>query len=675
MSCHSGACFAHKNPVMFGDFFDSGLEESVSPFLLPSARVWARHLPLITSILSLLILLSAYVLQYFSSLGFVAQLLVVFVYFLSGSTALIHTIEDLLDFNINIDVLMTIAAFLSIGIDSAMEGALLLVLFSLSGAIEQAVDSKAKSSLRALNKLMPKQANVMLAQGKFLSRSIDDVRVGDQILIRSGDMVPLDGIVVHGTSSLNLAHLTGEFIPMIKNVGDTVPAGSVNGEGSLILKVTHINRDSTLSKIVRLVTQAEESKPKLQRWFEKFSRLYASLIIGTSAFVAIFLPFFMQVPYLGAEGSIYRALAFLIAASPCALIIAMPIVYLSALSVCAKHGIVIKGGYILDAIAACQHIAFDKTGTLTTGKLELDRLDALSEAPAMFSESFIFSVALSLEKKAVHPVAQAIVQAAENRSVSSVSIEEFKSIPGYGVEGKVSFEGNTHFVYVGNKRHILQKTNSKQIHSSLQEYLEKNQQTDKILSFLLVDQSLYAFVFSDQIRLQVKELVNTLETKLDMKTCMLTGDHEEGAKKVFKTLKMSQYFADLKPEDKLVHVTNLSEKGGLIMVGDGINDAPALVRATVGISMGQIGAAVAVEASDVVLLKDEITLLPWLIQKAKMTVSIVRQNVILASTVIVFASFLALCGVIPLWLAVILHEGGTVLVGLNGLRLLRKKSL
>jgi len=379
---------------------------------------------------------------------------------------------------------------------------------------------------------------------------------------------------------------------------------------------------------------------------------------------ALILPFIFAIPYLGMEGSIYRSLAFLIAASPCALIIGAPTAYLSSISSCARKGILLKGGITLDALARCSRIAFDKTGTLTTGALQCTTIEALHASS--YSQDEALAIAAALERQVVHPIASAICALAAEKKLTLPEIHHFKTFPGYGLEATLE---NGIPIAIGLPEHIGTKLSSlSALH--LKEWSSQDQQ-GQILAALLIGNDLFAFRFSDQIRDKMVELMENIQSKNGLTPVMLTGDHHQNATFVGNYLKIPHIFANLRPEDKLEKVSELSNLGGLAMVGDGINDAPALARATVGISMGKIGSATAVDASDVVLLNDDLSFLPWLFSKAKKTERIVRQNVFLALSVICLATVPALLGLIPLWLAVLLHEGGTVLVGLNSLRLLR----
>lgn len=657
-----------SSDLTLGEFFEMDTSEVSSPFIKKSSRHWGYNLTLKASILSAVLLAISFGLSWHDRTVPLSNLLLVIIYFLAGIPALIESFEDLLDFDINIDILMTLAAFSSVLIGSGMEGALLLVLFALSGAMEDAVTQKAKSAINSLHKLSPTKASLVQADGTLLERSVHEITVGEKILVKSGQVVPLDGIVIDGRSSVNLVHLTGENFPVLKKIDDEVAAGALNLEGALVLQVQRTSSNSTLAKIIQLVTEAQDARPKLQRWFDKFSRTYAITIICLSAFFALTFPFLFSIPFLGIEGSVYRALAFLIAASPCALIIAMPIAYLSAIGACARNGILLKGGTILDALAQCKAVAFDKTGTLTTGDLTCIAIEPLNASVDLQME---LSVAYALEKNAVHPIAKAILAYAEKTNTLPAHLKEFKAIPGSGLEGLAKFSNGDIHVAIGHPEFIAEKLNKNKSEALLKRCREL-QNNGELVSPLLIGEDVFLFRFQDTPRQNVKDTLANLR-KMGLKMVMLTGDHQESADRIANELGIHSFYANLKPEDKLIHVAHLAENEGLAMVGDGINDAPALARATVGICMGKVGSTTAVEAADIVLLQDNIERLDWLFQKAKKTQLIVKENLTLAIAAIFVATIPSLLGFIPLWLAVLLHEGGTVIVGLNGLRLLKTR--
>ena len=567
--------------VALDDYFNFGFDETKSPFLHPGSREWGANLTLKAAILAAVLLVLSFGLSWHYPP--LSHFLLLSVYFLVGIPALIESIEDLISFEINIDVLMTLAAFSSFLIGSGMEGALLLVLFALSGAMEDAVTMKAKGAINTLQKLSPTKATLEEADGTTRDVSVKDVPVGTRILVKAGQVVPLDGLVVNGTSSVNLVHLTGENFPVTKKVGDEVAAGARNLEGALSIAVNRTSRDSTLTRIIQLVTHAQESKPALQQWFDRFSRTYAITIILLAAFFTALFPFLLSIPVMGTEGSLYRALAFLIAASPCALIIATPIAYLSAISVCAKKGIMLKGGIALDALASCTMIAFDKTGTLTTGDLKCENVHQLVDGELKPLEGAalakVISLAYALEKNAVHPIAKAITNYAKQLNITPAPLQSFHSIPGYGLEGVAT---NGISLFIGNPEYII-----KELDYSIAHHVEKIRGSGLLLALMLYGKELYFLEFQDTPREDIKSTLTALK-KNDMELLMLTGDHEESAKRIASELGVD-YFADLRPEDKLNYITKYSVERKLAMVGDGINDAPALCQGNGGYLHGRGG--------------------------------------------------------------------------------------
>lgn len=642
-----------KIPYAFDEFFASGQEDALSPFIMKSPVFLHARLTLKRSLIALASLSIALILRNIDPAT--SAIFLVFTYFLAGTPALIDTVHDVLKFEINIDVLMTLAALLSIVIGSALEGGLLLVLFAISGALEEMVESKTKAAITHLHDLTPKIASLIQEDGTVHTRSIRDIRLGDYLLVRVGDIVPLDGIIVDGATSVNMAHLTGESLPIHKTANDHVTAGSVNLEGALKIKVTSTFANSTLTKMTEMIMAAGKNRPQLQRFIDRFGTLYAKIIISLFALFALGLPWLFGLSYFGPEGSIYRALAFLIAASPCALVIATPTAYLSAISSLARKGILLKGGSILDAVATCQATAFDKTGTLTEGELTLTEMTYLQGD--QIPESTILAIALALSHQAMHPIGRAIEKKAKALNISPVNLIQAQVHPGRGITGSLTSGA---LCALGNQELI----------ESLQKDLPfvHNPGTS---TFLLLGDQLIQFSFQDSLKPHLLKALANLKKQGVKKMAILSGDQKSVIAQVAQAVGIEDARGELSPQDKLAAVTTLSSQYGLMMVGDGINDAPALARATVGISMGQMGSSTAVSASHVVLVHDDLLQLALLKKKAHQTRRIVKQNVILALLVILLATTPALLGEIPLWLAVILHEGGTVLVGINSLRLLR----
>lgn len=663
------AAAPERRPLLFEEYFETGQPESASPFLTPSSRSWGKNVPLKTAIASAILLVIAFSLHLIPNVEPLGYLVLILVYFFAGIPSLIESIEDISNGQINIDVLMTLAAFGSVLIGSPFEGGLLLVLFAVSGAMEDAVATKAKGAITALHRLSPSKATVIQSDGTYIERSIRDINVGTEILVKSGEVVPLDGIVTQGISTVNLVHLTGENLPQLRKEGDSVPAGGRNLEGSLVLKVTHTSADSTLSRIIQLVTEAQEAKPKLQKWFDSVSKTYATTIILLAFAFAVSMPYLLQIPWLGIEGSIYRSLAFLIAASPCALIIAIPIAYLSAVSICARRGILLKGGVTLDALAGCKIVAFDKTGTVTTGELECLGIEPI-HSEITFDENLPLAVAYAMELNTVHPIARALLKYAQAKEARPHLIQNFKTVPGYGLEASLLWSGCQTFAYIGNAAYILDKV-ERTIARKVQNRVQTAEISGELAAILLIGKDIFLLRFRDTLRPNIKPMMEYIQGPCKMRVVMLTGDHWQNARTIAHEAGIREFHADLRPEDKMEWVSKLAGGYDLAMVGDGINDAPALARAAVGICMGKTGSGTAIEAADIILLQDNIDRLGWLFQKARQTQRIVRENLILATAAILIATLPSLLGFFPLWLAVVMHEGGTVLVGLNALRLLR----
>ena len=651
-----------KKPFIFDEFFALGLEESVSPFLTEDSRKWGKNLPLKLSLLATFFLVLSFILFFLN--GPYWLLCVSIVYFIVGIPSFIQALEDLKNLEINIDVLMTLAAFSCVSIGSPLEGALLLVLFNLSHALEEILTLKTSSAIHSLHKIAPKLAHIVSEDGQIQEKSINDIETGELILVKNGEIIPLDGVIEKGSTTLNFVHLTGESLPVFKTVQEEVPSGATNLQEAILIKVTRKSQDSTLSKIISLITTAQEAKPKTQNFLDRFGGPYATAVMILTAFFCVLLPYVWNIPFLGFDGSIYRCLSFLIAASPCALILALPTAYMSALSASARKGILLKGGIVLDALEKCSIFAFDKTGTITLGELRFENLITISETKTI-SKQTALAIALGLEYHVKHPISYCIQKTCQEQNISQIDIDQVQNIPGFGVKGN----WGQIKVAIGNWPLLLDLLDSTEL-KSYEEKIKKIQEPGKILTLLLVGNELLALQFSDILRPRISNLISELKQK-KIRSIMLTGDHKENAEYIGKKAGIDSIFSGLKPEDKLHQVAYFSEKHHLAMIGDGTNDAPSLARATVGISMGKVGSQAAIDSSDVVLLNDNIELIGWLYCKAKKTKKIVYQNLFIALSVIGFATIPALAGFIPLWAAVILHEGGTVIVALNSLRLLK----
>ncbi len=656
-------------PISFSRFFESNQDLTLSPFLRPQSGRYLGNLELKIALLSLIGLLLAAALQFFHCKE-PAQMLFIIIYFATGTPALIESVGNLIKGNLQIDILMTVAAFASAWTGHVLEGSLLLVLFALSKAIETAVTARARSSLSGLRQLAPKKALIKNDEGNFSARHIHDVSVGDIVLIRSGEIVPLDGLVITGCSHIATAHLTGESHPLAKGPGDEITSGSQNGEGALQLRVQRTSGDSTLFRLIELVTKAHESRPKLQHLFERFESFYAKLIFALAALLALVPPL---AGMLSRADALYRATCFLIAASPCALILAIPIAYLSSLSACARRGVILKGGTILDALYRCRVLAFDKTGTLTADQMEVESFKAWSRSDHQLNalsdrqiSPEIFLQIYSAEMGAQHPVAQALASWGQKRAKgkSPLALSDFRSVAGRGITARLENQGGE--LRIGQlpwSIEGLEPDHQKIILDEAQELSES------LICAAVSEQLILLFSIAEKIRPGAVEMIAHLRSR-GITVMMLTGDRKKNAEVIAKKVGIDQVRAELTPEQKLQLIEELDRSSSIAMIGDGINDAPALARASVGIAMGGAGSALAAQAADIVLISDRLELLPWLIDKAAKTRFIVFENLILAIGAIIIASISSSLGLIPLAVAVCAHEGGTVLVGLNGLRLL-----
>jgi heavy metal translocating P-type ATPase len=668
----------YSSEIELKTFLASGREEN-SPFLTSHNRHWSQNLSLKVALGCLqlwTIALSTLLLS--SPIATIThQLILLLIYLLIGTPTLIETIESLIARELNIDVLMGLSAFAAALIGSPREGALLLILFKLSEAMEDFVLQRANSTLGSLEDILPKQVHLLVSNGRIAQRSIKDIVIGQKILVKAGERVPLDGTLIEGPRSFNMAHMTGEPLPITKNSGEEVSSGAIPLDSLVHLCVTRTYLNSTLHRIYGLVAQAQASRPHLQTWLDTFSHRYSLGIILLTCSVALLLPIILPaIPYVGQEGSIYRALSFMIAASPCALIIATPIAYLSAISAAASRGILLKGGAVVDSLTQCHSAAFDKTGTLTTGILRYSS-HWLPHSQQLHLSSEVAALAYGnlLSSSSHHPISRALSLAAEASKSSlqdSASVRNLLEHPGKGVSGEVWIQDQWIPAALGRLEFISSHL-SKEMEYALQQKLEQVDEKTKSFTLLALGGEAAAFYFDDSLRPQIGAVMKELRENFHLNLHLLTGDTKVAAQQVAKQLEMPHYHGSLLPEEKLAHVQAIAEKEGLIMVGDGINDAPALARATVGISLGGVGSSTAIEAADIVFLKDELTLLPWLLRTARLVKKIIKQNLTLAILVIVGASCASLFGLIPLWIAVLLHEGGTVLVGLNGLRILRSR--
>jgi len=561
---------------------------------------------------------------------------------------------------LDINVLMVIAVAGALALGDWPEAASVVFLFALAQWLEVRTMERARQAIRALIDLAPRDALVR-RNGRDERIAVDAVAVGDEIIVRPGEKVPLDGIVVGGRSDVNEAPLTGESRPIDKAPADEVYAGTINGHGAIEVRVVRLGRDSRLARIIHLVETAQSRRAPVQSFVDRFARIYTPLVLALAAAVAVFPP-------LIAAGSVetwfYRALVLMVIACPCALVISTPVSIVAALSAAARHGVLIKGGAHLERLAAVRIIAFDKTGTLTKGQLDVTDVAVVGKAVALD----VIRLAAAAEARSAHPVAAAITRHAQALLRELPPVRRFVSLPGMGAEGEV--DGRR--VLIGNER--LLDSCGVQMPDRWSD-VERLRSEGKSLVFVAADgMMLGAIAVADRPRETARETIELLRRQHVPAIAMLTGDHQDTAAAIARELKVDEYYAGLLPERKQALVESLRARhGALMMVGDGVNDAPALAAADVGVAMGAAGSDAALETADVALMSDELAKLPYALRLSRATMRNVKTNV--AISLCLKAAFLALAigGIATLWMAVLADTGATIIVVANALRLLRAR--
>ena len=600
-----------------------------------------------------LLLLGLY-LEFFTQQKLLAQLLFLAVVAVAGHGIIRSGVSAALRGRLNINFLITLAAAGAFLIGHGEEGAAVVYLFFIAEYLEEYASARAKHSIAELMKLAPEKATVK-RNGEEVEVHVHAVRVGDVVVVRPGDRIPLDGVVVSGASSVNQAPITGESMPVPKRKGDEVYAGTINQEGYLEIRVSRRSEETLLSKIVKLVEQAQMEKSRTEAFIDRFARYYTPVVISLALLVSILPPLLFDQPF---REWVYRGLVLLVISCPCALAISTPVSMVSAITSAARNGVLIKGGSYIEEIKHARVVVFDKTGTLTTGMPEVTDVIALNGT----GEAELLRIAASLEAKARHPLARAIVAAAEQKGVPLVEVSEFRALPGRGIEGEI--EGRRYFVGSGL---FLRERGL----SPPEELVHRLEREGKSIVAVSSDGTVIGVIaLRDRLRDSALETVRELKRR-GIRVIMLTGDNRRAAKAVAEALGIDEYHAELLPQDKVRIVEELLRRyEHVVMVGDGVNDAPALAKAHVGIAMGAIGSDVAIESADIALMEDDLSKITYLLHLSEKTMSVVRQNV--AASILIKGSFavLAFPGYITLWLAVAVGDMGLSLaVILNALRI------
>ncbi|MBC1517282.1 heavy metal translocating P-type ATPase [Listeria immobilis] len=587
--------------------------------------------------------------------GYAASILI------GGYSLFIKGLKNLSKLNFDMNTLMTIAILGAAVIGEWGEGATVVILFAVSEALERYSMDKARQSIESLMDIAPKEALIRRGNEE-MTIHVDDIQVGDIMVVKPGQKLAMDGTVIKGTSTLNQAAITGESVPVTKTVDDEVFAGTLNEEGLLEVKVTKRVEDTTLSKIIHLVEEAQAERAPSQAFVDKFAKYYTPAIIILALLIAVVPPVLF-----GGDWSewIYQGLAVLMVGCPCALVVSTPVAVVTAIGNAAKNGVLIKGGIHLEQAGAIKAIAFDKTGTLTKGIPAVTDIVTYSG-----NENELMTITAAIEKGSQHPLASAIIRKAEENELNfnGVAIEEFQSITGKGVKAKV----NNVMYYVGSPNLFEELYQS--IESDRKQKITEMQTQGKTVMVLGTEEEILSLIaVADEMRESSKEVISKLNN-IGIETVMLTGDNKRTATAIGKQVGVSDIKADLLPEDKLNFIKELRSKHqNVAMVGDGVNDAPALAASTVGVAMGGAGTDTALETADIALMSDDLSKLPYTIKLSRKALVIIKQNITFSLAIKLVALLLVIPGWLTLWIAIFADMGATLLVTLNSLRLLKVK--
>lgn len=621
---------------------------------------WRGNVKALTTLVSAVVFLIAFSLSFSGLLSeFILNVIYAVVIIIGGQRIAKSGFSGLKSRTIGIDFLMTIAVLGAAAIGQWEEGGAVVVLFSLGETLEAYAMERTRRSIRSLMDLTPQEASVR-RDGAEMRLAVEDIRLSDILIVKPGEKLAMDGIVWKGHSAVNQAPITGESVPVEKSPGDEVFAGTINQQGMMEIKVTKLAKDNTISRIIEMVEEAQAQKAPSQKYVDVFARYYTPAVIAIAVGLAVFPPLFFAQPF---DSWLYRALTMLVVSCPCALVISTPVSIVSAIGNAARHGVLIKGGAYLELLGSLSAIAIDKTGTLTKGVPEVTDVIPLAE----LSQEEMMSVAAAIENRSEHPLAQAIVRYARKQGIVWPECDEFRTHIGQGASATVRGER----FYIGSPKFFLALP---QVDLSYwRERIASMQHEGKTVMLLGTDQKMVGLIgVADQVREFARETVEELKNIGIKAVYMLTGDNQGSASAIARQAGNIAFKADLLPEDKVQAVRELiRQHGEVAMVGDGINDAPSLATAAVGIAMGAAGSDTALETADIALMTDDLTKIPYAIRLSRRALTVIKQNI--AFSLLVKAVFLALVlpGWTTLWMAVLADTGASLLVILNGMRLLR----
>lgn len=620
-------------------------------FLLKNQRVTI-------SILAGLILILGWAADIFSQLPAAATGLYFLAILTGGFATARRSFYSLRRLNFDMNVLMTVAVVGAALIGEWREGAVVAFLFSVSGALESYTFDRARQSIISLMEIAPKAARVR-RNGLEMELPVEEIRPGDILLIKPGEKIAMDGKVVSGYSAVNQSAITGESIPVDKAAGDGVYAGTLNLQGALEVEVTRLVKDTTIARIIEMVEEAQAQRAPSQTFIDKFAGIYTPVVIALAAGIAVLPPLFWGLDWYA---WIYRGLTLLVVSCPCALVVSTPVAIVSAIGSAAKNGVLIKGGAYLEETGALSVIAFDKTGTLTKGVPEVTDIITAGEG---INEHELLRAAASVEKLSEHPIAGAVVKKAREKGIEPEPVEQFESLTGKGTRAKL--DGKE--IFIGSPKLFYENTVDFKAREKILYRLRSEGKTTMLVE---INGKLAGILaVADAVREDSRHTVDVLRAS-GVRTVMLTGDNAVTAEAIAGKVGVDGFMAGLLPQDKVSAVKGFIEKYGKVaMVGDGVNDAPALAAATVGIAMGGAGADTALETADIALMADDLSRLPYAIRLSKASLGVIKQNIAFSLLIKLAAVALVFPGWLTLWLAIMADMGASVLVTLNGIRLMR----
>ena len=621
------------------------------------ASPWWRKPKTLTTILSGIFLLPAILLEWSGAGEEILMPLYVAAMLFGGYHVAKSGLYGLKSFTMDTNFLMTIAAVGAVAIREWGEGAMVVFLFSLGNALQAYTLDKTRKSIRSLMELAPREALVR-RDGQEILLAVDEIVINDVVLVKPGERIAMDGTVINGVSSVNQASITGESIPVEKQAGDIVYAGTINENGALEITVTKLASDSTLSKIMHMVEEAQAQKAPMQQFVDVFAKYYTPTVILAALGLMTIPTLFFGQPF---DVWFYKALVLLVISCPCALVISTPVSIVSAIGNASRHGVLIKGGAHLEQMGRVQAIAFDKTGTLTVGKPVVTDVVPLNG----ISKEDLLSLAATIEKWSEHPLAEAIVVHARNMPLKSVS--NFQALSGRGAQADV--DGQT--IYVGNRR-LFEEIGC--VIAADEPRLTTLEHQGKTAMLVGTSQKVLGVIaVADTLREHSAASLAALREAGVRNMVMLTGDNERVAATIASILSIDAVYSELLPEDKVAALKQVSSKYGRVaMVGDGVNDAPALASADVGIAMGVAGSDSALETADIALMSDDLGKLAYIMKLSRKTVAIIKQNVTFSIAIKLLFVVGTFIGFVNLWLAILADTGASLLVTLNGMRLARK---